>query len=153
MIADPQARSALAHRVKLVRTARHGKRGASKFARELDVKGSTYHYYERGTFQPPYELLVRIAELTGCGLVWLTTGFGMMGEADDPVAALAVAEAAERYGPEASMEAIRDETLAIVLNKLHSTEQLLQESRQREETLALRVQQLEQKMKQWENKE
>jgi len=144
------AKPALAQRIRAVRTVRHGNRGQSDFARELSVKIRTYWSYEKGEYRPPQDVLQRIADLTACGLVWLLTGFGTMGEPDDPLAVAALAEAIEGYGPEADMDIIKDQTLANVIAKYRALEKLLAESRSREERLALQVQQLGEQVKRLE---
>jgi transcriptional regulator with XRE-family HTH domain len=64
---------AIIERVKLLRKEYAGRRGRSKFARDLGVSVSTYNYYESSRV-PPIEVLLRICELTGANLQWLLTG-------------------------------------------------------------------------------
>ena len=147
--AEKTSATALGERIRQVRLARYGGRGASKLARELGISPARYYFYESGAVKPPLHVLAKIAQLSGCNYVWLVTGFGSIDEPEDPLASQAVAEAVQRYGPEACMDAIRDETLAIVIQKqretereLHLAQDLLKKSRKREEALALQVQHL-----------
>jgi transcriptional regulator with XRE-family HTH domain len=66
---------AIIERVRLVRIQYAGKRGRSKFARELGISASTYSYYESNRVAP-IEVLLRICEITGADLKWLLTGSG-----------------------------------------------------------------------------
>lgn len=64
---------AICQRIQQLRIQRHGPRGKSAFAKELDLSPSTYDYYEADRV-PPAEVLLRIAQRTGVDLGWLLTG-------------------------------------------------------------------------------
>ena len=64
---------AIIERVRLLREQYAGRRGKSKFARDLKISPSTYNYYENNRI-PPIEILLKICEVTGADLEWLLTG-------------------------------------------------------------------------------
>lgn len=69
------AERGIIERVRQLRVARFGPRGASHFATALGICPSSYHYYETNRVPPP-ALLVQIAQITQADLVWLLTGQG-----------------------------------------------------------------------------
>lgn len=60
-------------RIAKLRTDATGPRGKSRFAKQLGLSPSAYHYYEQDR-TPPAEILVRVVEVTGADLHWLLTG-------------------------------------------------------------------------------
>ena len=60
-----------------IRRAHFGRRGKSRFARELGIQPSTYNHYETDR-TAPVELLVLAARITRTSLQWLLTGQGAM---------------------------------------------------------------------------
>jgi transcriptional regulator with XRE-family HTH domain len=64
---------AIIERIKLLRLRYAGRRGKSKFARDLGISPSTYNYYENNRV-PPIEILLKMCRVTGADLVWLLRG-------------------------------------------------------------------------------
>lgn len=64
---------AIIERIKHLRKQHSGSRGKSKFARTLGISASTYNYYENNRV-PPFEILLKISDVTGADLNWLLTG-------------------------------------------------------------------------------
>jgi transcriptional regulator with XRE-family HTH domain len=64
---------AIIERIKHLRKQHSGSRGKSKFARTLGISASTYNYYEKSRI-PPFEILLKISDVTGADLNWLLTG-------------------------------------------------------------------------------
>ncbi|MDR0473223.1 MAG: helix-turn-helix domain-containing protein [Treponema sp.] len=59
----------------------------SSFATELDIKRPTLAGYEKGTFPPSTDFLIKIRELHNVNIDWLLTGIGEMFLASLPVKA------------------------------------------------------------------
>jgi hypothetical protein len=70
-----QARSALARRLKEVRTDLFGDKGAAELARTLEVPARTWYNYEVGVTVPA-EVLLRFIAVTGVEPQWLLDGRG-----------------------------------------------------------------------------
>jgi hypothetical protein len=70
-----QARSALARRLKEVRTDLFGDKGAAELARTLEVPARTWYNYEVGVTVPA-EVLLRFIAVTGVEPQWLLNGLG-----------------------------------------------------------------------------
>jgi transcriptional regulator with XRE-family HTH domain len=64
---------AIIERIRYLRKQHSGGRGRSKFARTLGISASTYNYYENNRV-PPFEILLKISDVTGADLNWLLTG-------------------------------------------------------------------------------
>ena len=64
---------AIIERIRILRQQYAGKRGKSRFARDLGITPSTYSYYENDRV-PPIEILLKMCQVTGADLDWLLRG-------------------------------------------------------------------------------
>lgn len=64
----------IADRIRALRIKYFGPRGKSAFAKAIGIPQTTYLNYEEGRRLPPIDVIIKIAELTGCSIEWLITG-------------------------------------------------------------------------------
>lgn len=68
-------RQAIGRRLAVLREQRHGPRGRSAMAEDLDVTAKNWWNWERGRAMPG-EVLLRLLELTGAEPLWVLHGGG-----------------------------------------------------------------------------
>jgi len=69
--------STVSDRLKWLREEKYGKRGMSKFAKQLGITPGGLLNYERGHRQVPSNVLLQVARCTAVNLHWLLTGEGV----------------------------------------------------------------------------
>src|SRR4051812_39641638 len=70
-----RAKTALADRLRLIRTEKYGERGGPELARHLGLPIRTWYNYETGVTVPA-EVLLKFIDMTGANPVYLLTGHG-----------------------------------------------------------------------------
>jgi hypothetical protein len=70
-----RAKTALADRLREIRTEKYGERGGPELSRRLNLPIRTWYNYEVGVTVPA-EVLLRFVELTGAEPLWLLRGIG-----------------------------------------------------------------------------
>jgi hypothetical protein len=71
----PVVKSAVAHRVRLIREDLYGAHGGPALAQALRLPFRTWYHYERG-ITIPAQVMLRFIELTEANPHWLLTGQG-----------------------------------------------------------------------------